>query len=306
MALQSVNATADSFNPSALLNLYELDTRYVSPVGTVFRFHAGVNGLYQPVVFNSLEYTPFPIEVTDGAIDGKGNPPRPKLALSNVQGFISNILLQQGDIVGARFVTKRVFARYIDNSNFANGGNPFGTPDPTAAYEDEVYFINRKIREDAQVVQFEMCSPFELDGIQIPSRPMLATICTFVYRDPETCGYSGAPLTDRFGKSFTDAVVDGGYGFTLSDKGIWSDAVTYQIGDYVTIISQGDFTYGNILVYVCSAANTTGATNNPQFNQTSWVADACLHNIAGCKTHYPTGPLPGGFFAGNSRASYTD
>lgn len=305
MAIQSVNSESYRFNPSSLLSLYEIDSRYISSVGTVFRFHAGVNGLYQPVTFNGLSYTPFPIEVTDVLIDGKGTTPRPKLTCSNINGFISQFLLTEGDLVGARFIRRRVFARFIDAVNFPGYVNPFGTPDPTAAYDDEVYFINRKIREDPQVVELECSTPFELDNVQLPRRPMLATVCPFIYRDQETCGYNGAPKTDRFGKSFTTSAPTG-YGFTLSDKGYWDAAVNYQIGDYVRIISQGDFTNGDILVYVCQVANTTGAINNPQFYDVNWIADACPHNLYGCKAHYPTGPLPAGFFPGTSRASYTN
>ncbi len=300
-----VNATSFSSNPSSLLSLYEIDTRYVSPVGSRFLFHAGVNGLYQSVIWDGETYTAFPIEVNDVIINGNGTPPRPKLTCSNINGVISHILLQQGDIVGARFVRRRVFARFLDAANFANGVNPFGTPDPTAAYDDEVFYINRKVREDPAVVEFETSSPFELDNVQLPRRPMLATVCPFIFRDGETCGYKGPPISDRFGKSFTDAA-PAGYGFTLSDKGYWAAGVTYQIGDYVTIISQGDFTNGDTLVYVCAAANVTGDANNPQFNQTNWIADACPHNLFGCKAHYPTGPLQIGSFAGTSRSSFNN
>jgi phage-related protein len=45
MPSQVVNATADSFNPSSLLELYELDSRYISVNGSLMFFHAGVNGL---------------------------------------------------------------------------------------------------------------------------------------------------------------------------------------------------------------------------------------------------------------------
>lgn len=225
--------------------------------------------------------------------------------MSNVYGIVSSILLQQGDLVGARFTRRRVFCRFLDNVNFVNGVNPFGTPDPTAAYDDEIYFINSKLQEDPNVVSMETCSPFELDAVQLPRRPMLATVCPFVYRDAETCGYTGGPLTDQFGKSFT-ASAPAGYGFTLSDKGLWSNAVTYNVGDYVRIVSQGDFTFGDILVYVCDTAGTLGDVNNPQFNQTNWVADACQHNLNGCKTHFATGALPAGFYAGTSRSSYSN
>lgn len=305
MPLQSANAQSFIFAPGALLSLYEVDSRYVSPLGQLYRFHAGVNGVYQPIVFNSQTYTAYPIEVSDMSIDGKGGIPRPKLLCSNINGFISNMLLQQGDLVGARFVRRRVFARFIDAINFPGSVNPFGTPDPTAAYEDEIWFINRKVREDPQVVEFELSSPWEIDNVQLPRRPMLATVCPFVYRDGETCGYAGAPVSDRFGKLFT-ADAPGGYGYTLTNQGVWSASATYQIGDYVTIISQGDFNNGDVLVYVCKAAGTTGLTNNPQFNDTNWIADACPHNLLGCKAHFATGPIPGGFFPGTSRASYVN
>ncbi len=303
MPSQLVNATADSFNPSALLSLYELDSRYVSVNGQLLRFHAGVNGLYKPVVFNGITYTPFPIEVSDMTIDGKGTLTRPKLTASNIKGFMSQMLLTMGDLVGARFTRRRVFARFIDGSNFVNGVNPFGTPDPTAAYDDEVFFVSRKVTENPDVVQLETTSPFELDNVQLPRRQMLATNCPFIYRDPETCGYSGPPISDQWGKLFT-AALPGGYGLTLSDKGIWSALVTYGVGDYVTIVSQGDFTFGDILVYVCTTASTVGSANNPQFNQTNWIADGCPHNLMGCVAHFPTGPLPFGGFPGTSRASY--
>ncbi len=237
-------------------------------------------------------------------LDGKGSTPRPKLTVSNINGFMSQFLLTEGDLVGARFVRRRVFARFIDAANFAGGVNPFGTPDPAAAYDDEIYFVNRKVTENPNVVEFECATPFEIDNVQLPARPMLATNCAFIYRDPETCGYRGVPVSDQWGKLFA-AGAPGGYGFTLSDKGFWSALVTYQIGDYVTIISQGDFNYGDILVYVCSSANTTGTTNNPQFNQLNWIADACPHNLLGCKAHF-TGALPAGFFPGASRASYVN
>lgn len=305
MALQSANATSFTPAPSALLSLYELDSRFISPIGDHWFFHAGVNGVYQPIVFDGQEYTPFPLEITDMAIDGKGTTPRPKLSCSNINGFVSQLLLQQGDLVGARFVRRRVFARFLDAVNFANGVNPFGTPDPTAAYEDEVYYVNRKVREDPQLVEFELATPWEIDNVQLPRRPMLATVCSAIYRDPETCGYAGVPVSDRFGKLFT-AAAPGGYGYTLSDKGLWSSAVTYQIGDYVTIISQNDFTLDEALVYVCKTADTTGATNQPQFNDTNWIADACPHNLFGCKAHFATGPLPFLGFAGTSRASYVN
>ncbi len=307
MPIANVNAQSFISNPSALLDLYELDSRYISVNGARYLFHPGVNGLYQNVIWNNETYTAFPLEIDEFAINGQGTAVRPKLRCSNINGFISAFLLGQGDLVGAKVTRTRVFARYLPHANFPNGKNPFGTPDPTAAYEPDVFYVNRKVTENPQIVELEITSPIELDNVQLPSRPMLATVCTFRFRDGETCGYSGIPVSDRFGKSFTDAVVNGGYGYTLNPRGTWDPSATYAIGDWVSIVSGGDFNNGDTLVYVCSVAGTTGSSNNPQFNETNWVADACPHNLLGCTAHFPfPAQLPAGFFAGTSRASFVN
>lgn len=298
----STYAESFSFAPTALLSLYTLDSRFVSVNGAVYKFHAGVNGLNKSLIFNGEEYAPFPIEVTDFEILGSGGVSRPKLRASNVNGFISQFLRTQGDLVGAKVLRQRVYARFADDANWP-AGNPYGTPDPTAAYDPDIFFVSRKVVENPELVELELSSPWEVDAVKLPRRPVLSTICSFEYRDVETCAYSGAPVCDRFGKKFTDSAPDG-YGLTLSNQGTWSSSSTYQPGHWVTITSESDFSYGKTLVYVCVVANTTGSFNNPQFNSTNWIADACPHNLFGCKLHYPTGPLRTSSFAGTARAPY--
>lgn len=303
MSLQATNAESMLAAPTALLSLYELDSRFISVNGAVYRWHAGVNGYYQPIIFNGNEYQPFPVDVEGFDIDGSGNIPRPKIRVSNINGFMSQFLLTQGDMIGARFKRICVFARFLDNANWPRG-NPWGTPDPSAAYEPDIYYVNRKIAENPEIVEMECTSPFELDNVQLPRRQITAIFCGFNYRDPETCGYSGEPVSDRFGKLFTAAPPDG-YGFALNSRGVWNSGDTYNIGDWVTITSENDFSYGEELVYVCATNGTTGSSNNPQFNPTNWVADACPKNLLGCDAHFDS-PLPGGFFPGVARASFVD
>ncbi len=303
MAQQVVNQESLLPAPSALLELFTLDTRYVTSQGQLFYFHAGVNGLLREVIYNGITYTPFPIEMTEFEIAGNGKLARPKVKCSNVNGFMSQYLLTQNNLLGARLARTRVYARFLDAANWPNNVNPYGTPDPTAAYEPEVYYVNRKVTENAQYVEFECVTPFEIDGVKLPRRPMLATVCPFKYRDPTTCGYTGAPISDRFGKVFGP----GGYGFNaLANKGTWSDSTNYQTGDWVTIISQADLSYGDTLVYVTTVPNTSGAVNNPQFNQTNWIADGCPHNLLGCKAHFPTGQLPFGGYPALARAPFSN
>jgi lambda family phage minor tail protein L len=77
-------------------------------------------------------------------------------------------------------------------------GNPFGTPDPTAEFPREIYFVDRKSAENRDVVEFELASAFDMAGIRAPKRQCI-TRCQWVYRSAE-CSYAG---TNYFNASDT-------------------------------------------------------------------------------------------------------
>mgnify|MGYP001238314233 CR=1 FL=1 len=62
--------------------------------------------------------------------------------------------------------------------------NPYGTPDPTAEYPQEIYKIDRKSAENRAVVQFELAASFDLANIRIPlrvcTRELFPSIGTFL------------------------------------------------------------------------------------------------------------------------------
>ena len=62
--------------------------------------------------------------------------------------------------------------------------NPYGTPDPTAEYPQEIFKIDRKSAENRAVVQFELAASFDLANIRIPLRvctkELFPSIGTFV------------------------------------------------------------------------------------------------------------------------------
>ena len=67
--------------------------------------------------------------------------------------------------------------------------NPFGTPDPTAEFPREIYFVDRKSAENRSVVEFELASAFDMAGVRAPKRQCI-TRCQWVYRSVE-CSYTG-------------------------------------------------------------------------------------------------------------------
>ena len=270
------------FSPSTLCSLYTLNGAAIG-MQEVFQFCDMTNAGYQSIIFNGVTYAPFPILSAKFGYDGTGKPVRPTLAASNINGYVSQLLLNNQNLIGAMFIRQRVFARFLDAANWSNNVNPWGTPDPTAAYPQEIWYVNRKTKEDQQAVEWELASLFETDGLRLPRRQMLSNVCSWKYRDPFTCGYNGAPIADKNNKVFGA----GGYGFTLNNRGLWDVNTGYNAGDYVTIFSNLPQFAGIPIYYVCLVSGTGGNAQSPINSPSNWVQDACAKSVAGCKIRFP-------------------
>ena len=180
--------------PGASIELFELQLNAAQHgVDETYWFHAGVNatGSNGDIIFNSLTYLAFPLEAEGFEYSGQGQLPRPKLRISNIFGTITALLLTlPSGIEGAKVTRIRTLARYIDGVNFPGGTNPYGTPDPTAEFPREIYYIDRKVVETRDVIEFELAAVFDLIGVRAPKRQCVSNVCQWKYRGPE-CGYAG-------------------------------------------------------------------------------------------------------------------
>ena len=187
-------------NPSVLVELYVLDVSELTPTegttppaGTLFRFYnGGLNELEDIVVWQNNAYTPFPIEVTGYSIEGDKQTPRPTLTISNLDSIIQELIVAYDDLLGAKIIRKRTFAKFMDSINFCID-NVFA--DPTQELPDTVFYVNKKISESMDVVSFELSSPWDVDDLKLPSRIMAGDICYWKYRDT-TCAYAGTGYWD--------------------------------------------------------------------------------------------------------------
>ena len=169
--------------PSAIIELFELKLdNSLHGATTTYRFHAGINlkeDIANPedadIIWNSQTYQRMPV-TAEGFAYQKGQLPRPKLVVSNIQGTISAILLivnkvtSGNDLMGATVTRIRTLARFLDAANFLGSSNPFGTPDPDAEFPREIYTIDRKASENRDVVEFELAAAFDLVGVKAPKR----------------------------------------------------------------------------------------------------------------------------------------
>ena len=74
------------------------------------------------------------------------------------------------DLNGAKFTRIRTLARFLDAVNFTGNTNPYGTPDPSAEFPQEIYFLDRKVTENRNVVTWEAQSALDLVNVKLPGR----------------------------------------------------------------------------------------------------------------------------------------
>ena len=178
MSTDPVFSDIQKVNPSAIIELFTLTLdNALHGATTVYRFHAGTNlDANGKIVWDGNEYLRFPVQATGFAYQ-RGQLPRPTLTVSNMGSpSISAILLTVNqttagnDLTGAKVVRIRTMARFLDAANFSGATNPFGTPDPTAEFPQEIYYIDRKSAENREIVSWELAAVFDLAGIRSPKR----------------------------------------------------------------------------------------------------------------------------------------
>jgi len=178
MSTDPVFSDIQKVNPSAIIELFTLTLdNALHGATTVYRFHAGTNlDANGKIVWAGNEYLRFPVQATGFAYQ-RGQLPRPTLTVSNMGSpSISAILLTVNqttagnDLTGAKVVRIRTMARFLDAANFSGATNPFGTPDPTAEFPQEIYYIDRKKAENKEIVSWELAAVFDLAGIRSPKR----------------------------------------------------------------------------------------------------------------------------------------
>ena len=176
--------------PSAIIELFEmtLDSTLHGSTDT-YRWHNGANAnVSGNIVWNGNSYIRLPIKADGFEYSNTGTLPRPTLTISNLDGVMTTLLLlvnattAGNDLGGATVKRIRTLKKYLDGEAAA---------DPHAKFPDEIWYVDRKANESRDSVTFELASKFDLAGVMIPKRQIIANICQWKYRSTE-CGYTGS------------------------------------------------------------------------------------------------------------------
>jgi len=188
----------NKINPSSIIELFELELTVglhipsgnPDNLDTIFRFHGGANlNNFGQVILNGNSYQRVAVKVEGFEDTSKGTIARPTLTFSNLGGItkdttvmtmtdflnIVNKVTTGNDLLNAKVTRLMPLASALDDANFISGSNPFNTSVDTTngtsdRLQDRIYFIDRKVVENRQVVQFELVSELDMQNKKIPAR----------------------------------------------------------------------------------------------------------------------------------------
>ena len=317
----NLNKQLLSLTPDTLIELYEIDFSNLQMnfemlsdqhginmgADAIYRFCPMINST-NPIFWQGNGYQPLPIEMEGFEHQADGRLPRPKLKVANPEGLLSVIVHSNNDFANCKVTRKRTYARFLDDENFQNrnlnadGKNPFGASDPDSHYPDDVFFINRKVSENKEFIEFELVSALELEGAEVPARIMLSNYCPWKYRCSVGCGYKGLPIRSYKGKDLTEEIEflpkKLGAGNTAAYKiphwksyggarqgGSAGNVKGYDSGEVIKIDPK-HHTDPAAMVFVCIKTHYSAKDHHPLLDSEIWIKDECGKTIDDCKARF--------------------
>lgn len=167
-----------SLTPSAKIALYVVDASSIG--GSVYYLCSQVTAAGANIVWQGQTYTAIAMEGGGFAANAKGTLPRPKLTVSNIGGVVGTLAMDLDDLVGAKVTRKVCYAMHLDGMPGA---------DSSKHMPDEVWIINRKTKESADFLEFELMAPIDAQGMLLPRRIVQATTCPWSSENTDVCPY---------------------------------------------------------------------------------------------------------------------
>ena len=245
-------------------------------------------------VYPLNEYFAVPIVIDGVEINGAGASPRPSLRVANIPTLtrsISNnedgtndeetlysILVDEGltkneDLLNTRIDYRRTL---LSNTYRSTDSDPSASP---VEFPSQTYIIDRVSAEDSIMVEFELASPIDVEGVKIPGRVSIGRYCVWRYQGGTLNNEGGCnwPLSSN-GRFFNEK--DELITRNISTISAWSSSATYNKDDKVKTTTNGH-------TEIWEALRTVPANKNPTTNFAYWKRlDVCSKTLTGCKKRF--------------------
>lgn len=125
--------------------------------------------------YTRREYSPIPVAFTGFEHRAEGAHARPVVTFSNVFKTLPNITGSSDDLIGKKITRRKTIKKYLPTQSAGTGPAPTELP-------QQVFIFNRIDEENAAFISYELTSAFDLEGITVPNRFILANICPWLYQ----------------------------------------------------------------------------------------------------------------------------
>jgi len=168
---------------SSLVSLYEIQ---VSTDLTLY-FHPGLDEDLAPIRFRDRKtptiirtYQPMPMEISGIEVTSDGAQNRPSITIANVATTFRDLLggFTNQDLIGSKVTRRQTLKKYLYTEEFDSN--------PPKEFPVKSFIIDRIAQENNLLIEFELSSPFDLNGIQLPNRVVIGKYCSWIYQGAET------------------------------------------------------------------------------------------------------------------------
>jgi lambda family phage minor tail protein L len=125
--------------------------------------------------YSLVTYTPFPFEFSGYERRTKGALPRPTIRFANINRDFTVYNTNHDDLLGAKVIRRRTLAKYL-------------LENPPVEFPKEIYYVERLVSENQLMVEFELTTNFDVRGVLLPSRRIVAARCPWKYKDSTVGG----------------------------------------------------------------------------------------------------------------------
>ena len=292
------------------------------PSGTVSHFFDGLddgtNNIYFPQkeisgsTYPLKEYIAIPIAVEGIGFSSSGAANRPTLSVANIpilsrsisnntdgvddENDILDILNSEGitnneDLLNSRVTVRRTL---LSKTYKSTDSNPSASP---VEFPSQIYIIDRVSSETNILVQFELASPMDIEGVAIPNRVVIGRYCPWKYQGHYFPDRTQTPVT---------SLKEGGCTWPLDSNGRFFDKDDNVITKSISSIPTYNSATTNVQRAIGYRTKTIrdghteiwesirvipAETSNGQYNPTTVKAywkrlDVCGKTLNSCKIRF--------------------
>lgn len=161
---------------SDLVELFEIEVA-TNQYAYFTTYYTNVKFSNQESPFIIREYITLPIGFSGFEHRSEGAYARPTIVLANVLStFKSTIGIEPDDLVGRKVIRRKTLAKHLATGTIGTGGSaPIEQP-------RQIFFMDRLQGSDPTSISYELTTAFDLQGVTVPNRYILANTCSWLYQ----------------------------------------------------------------------------------------------------------------------------